>query len=96
MRPDGKVSLDLIGDVEASGLTTEEIAESVRIAIGRYKRAAPVTVTVIAAENDTISLFGEVRNPGTFPILHDIRIAEALAQLGGTTNFVPERYIRVI
>jgi polysaccharide export outer membrane protein len=96
VRPDGKVSLDLIGDVEASGLTTEEIAESVRIAIGRYKRAAPVTVTVIAAENDTISLFGEVRNPGTFPILHDIRIAEALAQLGGTTNFVPERYIRVI
>jgi polysaccharide export outer membrane protein len=83
VRPDGKVSLDLIGDVEASGLTTEEIAESARIAIGRYKSDASVTVTVIAAESDTISLFGEVRNPGTFAILHDIRIAEAIAQLGG-------------
>jgi polysaccharide export outer membrane protein len=96
VRPDGKVSLDLIGDVGASGFTTEEIAESVRIAIGRYKRDASVTVTVIAAESDTISLFGEVRNPGTFPILHDIRIAEAIAQLGGTTNFASKRYVRVI
>lgn len=96
VRPDGKVSLDLIGDVQASGLTTEEIAEAVRVAIGRYKRDASVTVTVIAAESDTISLFGEVRNPGTFPILHDIRVAEAIAQLGGTTHFASKRYIRVI
>lgn len=96
VRPDGKVSLDLIGDVQASGLTTEQIAESVRVAIGRYKRDSSVTVTVIAAESDTISLFGEVRSPGTFPILHDIRVAEAIAQLGGTTHFASKRYIRVI
>lgn len=96
VRPDGKVSLDLIGDVQASGLTPEEIAESVRVAIGRYKRDASVTVTVIAAESDTISMFGEVLSPGTFPILHDIRVAEAIAQLGGMTNFASKRYVRVI
>ncbi len=96
VRPDGMVSLDLIGDVRASGLTPEEIAESVRVAISRYKRDASVTVTVIAAESDTITLFGEVRGPGTFPILHDIRIAEAIAQLGGTTLFASKRHIRVI
>ena len=96
VRPDGMVSLDLIGDVQASGLTPEEIAEFVRVAIGRYKRDASVTVTVIAAESDTISMFGEVRSPGTFPILHDIRVAEAIAQLGGTTNFASTRNVRVI
>ncbi|MBW2292336.1 MAG: polysaccharide biosynthesis/export family protein [Deltaproteobacteria bacterium] len=96
VRPDGKVSLDLIGDVQAAGLTPEEIAESVRVAISRYKRDASVTVTVIAAESDTIILFGEVRGPGTFPILHDIRVAEAIAQLGGTTLFASKRYVRVI
>ncbi len=96
VRPDGQVSIDLIGDVQASGLTTEEIAEEIRVKIGRYKRDASVTVTVTAAESDTISLFGEVRSPGTFPILHDIRVAEAIAQLGGTTHFASRRYIRVI
>jgi polysaccharide export outer membrane protein len=96
VRPDGKISLDLIGDVQASGNTTEEIAETVRVAIGRYKRDASVTVTVVAAESDTITLFGEVRSPGSFPILHDIRVAEAIAQLGGTTHFASRRYIRVI
>lgn len=96
VRPDGKVSLDLIGDVQAAGLTAEEIAESVRVAISRYKRDASVTVTVLSAESDTITLFGEVRRPGTFPILHDIRIAEAIGQLGGTTLFASKRYVRVI
>ncbi|MDP6981430.1 MAG: polysaccharide biosynthesis/export family protein [Myxococcota bacterium] len=96
VRPDGQISIDLIGDVQASGLTTEEIAEEVRIKITRYKRDASVTVTVLAAESDTITLFGEVRNPGTFPILHDIRIAEAIGQLGGTTHFASRRYVRVI
>lgn len=96
VRPDGKVSLDLIGDVQVSGLTTKEIAEAVRISIGRFKRNASVTVTLIAAESDTITLFGEVIQPGTFPIQHDIRIAEAIAQLGGTTHFASKRYVRVI
>lgn len=96
VRPDGKVSLDLIGDVHAAGMTPEEIAESVRVEIGRFKRNASVTVTLIAAESDTITLFGEVRNPGTFPIQHDIRVAEAIAQLGGTTNFASKRNVRVI
>ena len=64
VRPDGKVSLDLIGDVQASGKTTEEIAEAVRVAIGRYKRDSSVTVTVIAAEADTISLFGAIAQLG--------------------------------
>ncbi|MCH7867690.1 MAG: polysaccharide biosynthesis/export family protein [Myxococcales bacterium] len=96
VRPDGKVSLDLIGDLQAAGMTPEEIAESVRVEIGRFKRNASVTVTVIAAESDTITLFGEVRSPGTFPIQHDIRVAEAIAQLGGTTNFASKRNVRVI
>ena len=96
VRPDGKVSLDLIGDLQAAGMTPEEIAESVRVEIGRFKRNASVTVTVSAALSDTITLFGEVRRPGTFPIQHDIRVAEAIAQLGGTTNFASKRNIRVI
>ncbi len=96
VRPDGKISLDLIGDVQVAGRTTEQIAEAIRIAIGRYKRDASVTVTLIAAESDTISLFGEVRSPGTFPILHDIRVAEAIAQLGGTTLFASKRSVRII
>lgn len=96
VRPDGQISIDLIGDAQASGLTTEQIAEEIRVKISRYKRDASVTVTVTAAESDTVSLFGEVRNPGNFPILHDIRVAEAIAQLGGTTHFASRRYIRVI
>lgn len=96
VRPDGKISLDLIGDVQAAGLTAEEIAESVQEEIGRYKRNALVTVAVVAAESDTITLFGEVQGPGTFPLRHDIRVAEAIAQLGGTTHFASKRYVRVI
>ena len=65
IRPDGRISVDLIGDVLATGETTEEIAADIRDKISRFKRDAVVTVSVTQARSSTITIFGQVLSPGS-------------------------------
>jgi polysaccharide export outer membrane protein len=96
VRPDGKISIDLVGDVQAGGRTTMEIAQDIRERISRYKRDSVVTVSVNQSLSNSITVLGEVRGPGTFPIGRDMRLIEAIGSVGGTTQFVSNSGIRVI
>ena len=60
VRPDGMISIDLVGDVPAGGRTVEEIAQDVQKRIARYKRGAVVTVGVTRATSTSVSLLGEM------------------------------------
>jgi polysaccharide export outer membrane protein len=97
VRPDGMISVDLIGDVPAGGRSIGEIASDVEQRISRFKRGAAVTVSLIAAHSTAITVLGEVQTPQTFPLLKQMRVAEAIAQVGGpialTSN---EDSIRVV
>jgi polysaccharide export outer membrane protein len=83
VRPDGMISIDLIGDVPAAGRSIGEIASDVEQRITRFKRGAAVTVSLTTAHSTAISVLGEVHQPQTFPLLKQMRVAEALAQVGG-------------
>ena len=96
VRPDGRISVDLVGDIEAAGRTVEEIAREIEEKIGRYKRGARVTVSVVQPLSPSITVLGEVRNPSTFPLERETRLAEAIGQVGGPTIFAARSRIRVI
>lgn len=96
VRPDGMISIDLIGDVQASGRTVEQIAREIEQRVGRFKRDATATVSVASSQSMAVTVFGEVRDPGTFPLTSDTRVSEAIGLRGGTTIFGSKRKIRLI
>ena len=96
VRPDGMISMDLIGDVPADGRTVDEISADIERRISRYKRDASVTVALEAAASTEITVFGEVNGPAAFPLLKETRVAEAIGQVGGETIFARTSRIRVV
>jgi len=98
VRPDGMISIELIGDVPAGGRTVEEISSDIEQRIGRYKRDAKVTVAVEEAQSTAITVLGEVKKQQSFPLLKETRVAEAIGQVGGLSGwgFASSRNVRVI
>ncbi|MDH5306594.1 MAG: polysaccharide export protein [Myxococcales bacterium] len=96
VRPDGMITIQLLGDVMASGRTLNEIATDIEERISRFKRGARATVALAEAQSSAVTVLGEVRAPGTFSLVKETRIAEALGNRGGTTSFARERKIRVV
>lgn len=96
VRPDGKITVQLIGDVQASGRTPNEVAKDIEGKIGRFKRGARVTVSVLSAQSSTITILGEVRRPGTFLLAKHTRIAEALGTASGPTLFANADSITIV
>ena len=96
VRPDGMVTIQLIGDVQAAARTPNEIAAEIEERIGRYKRGARATVAVLKAESSAVTVLGEVRSPGRFPLVKMTRVTEALGYVGGPTNFAKMSGIRVM
>lgn len=96
VRPDGMISLDLIGDIPASGRTVEEIAADVEQRILRYKRGAKATIALVQPQSKTVILLGETGNT-SLPLVKQTRVAEAIAIAGGPNNLFASRgHIRVI
>ena len=96
VRPDGMISIDLIGDVQAAGQTPTQIAEAIREKITRFKRDAAVSVTVLDSPSQFVTIYGEVATPGTFSLTAETRVTEAIGQVGGTRSFASLNKIRVI
>lgn len=96
VRPDGKVSVDLIGDVRAAGRTVSDIAREIEERIAKYKRDPKVTVAVMMARSTEVTVLGEVQRPATFPVERQTRLIEAIGRVGGPTHFAAKGRARVI
>lgn len=96
VRPDGMISIDLIGDVMAAGRTTEQIGAEIQERLQRFKRDARATVSVETSSSLAITVFGEVQSPGTFPLRSDTRISEAIGLRGGTNIFASKKNVRLV
>jgi len=96
VRPDGMITIQLIGDVQAARRTPNEIAGEIEERIGRYKRGARATVAVAKAESSAVTVLGEVRVPGRFALVKLTRVTEALGYVGGPTNFASVSGILVL
>ena len=80
VRPDGKVSLRLLGEVQVAGLTTQAIAEKLRAQLSRYYVEPEVVVEVGEYASQSYYVFGEVRHPGPKPFTGRDGLLKALAE----------------
>jgi polysaccharide export outer membrane protein len=84
VRPDGKISMPLLGDVVAAGMTPTELAESIQTKLKKYIADPRVTVVVNAMNSRRIFVTGEVTHGGAMPLLPHMTVLQALATAGFT------------
>ena len=96
VRPDGRISLALLDDVQAAGLTPLELKEVVGQQLTEFIGNADVTVIVRAMNSKRAYLIGEVPRQGAIQLTQDTRILDALASAGGFTNFADKSDIRIL
>jgi polysaccharide export outer membrane protein len=82
VRPDGKISLPLLNDVQASGLTPQQLADSVTEKLRKYIADPRVTVVVSEINSKRIYLVGEVLHSGATPMLPNMTVLQALSSAG--------------
>ncbi len=97
VRTDGKISMPLIGDVEAEGLTPEDLASFIATALSDYVAKPRVDVSVVEMRSQVISVIGGgIERSGVLELRHDMRVLDAIAEMGGFTPFARKNRIRVL
>jgi polysaccharide export outer membrane protein len=96
IRPDGKITLPLIGDVAAAGKTSSELRDTLAGSLKEYIANPVVTVIVVETMPQTIHVMGEVNAPGPQSVTGDISIIQALASAGGFKLFANKKAIKVL
>lgn len=96
VRPDGKVSLPLIGDVQAAGLTPLGLQQSIRARLAAYLVNPSVTIMVQEARSHRFNVVGEVEHPGSFVLGQPLTVLDALAMAGGFRDFAKTGGIYVL
>src|SRR5262245_51343204 len=87
VRPDGKISLPLLNDVQAAGLTAMELANNITEGLKKFINNPQVTVTVTEINSRRVYVTGEVTRPGAYPLLPNMTALQALTSAGGFTQF---------
>jgi polysaccharide export outer membrane protein len=96
VRPDGKISLPLVSDVQAAGLTPSQLAADLTTRLKKFLNDPQVTVIVTAINSRRIYIVGEVARPGAFPLLPNMTVLQALADSGGFTTFANTKKIHIL
>src|SRR6266478_2788380 len=95
VRPDGKISLPLLNDVQAAGLTPMQLADSITEKLKKYVASPRVTVVVTAINSKRIYMVGEVGHTGAVPMLPNMTVLQALSS-AGMTQFANTKKIYVL
>jgi polysaccharide biosynthesis/export protein len=95
VRPDGKITLPLIGDVPAAGSTSRELAGALTERLKEYVKEPVVTVIVAETTPPKVYVMGEVNTPGAHDMREPITVLQALALAGGFKDFANTKKIRI-
>lgn len=96
VHPDGKITLPLIGDVQAGGKTPNEIEKTLREALANYVKNPLVTVTVQDVLSKRYYMDGEVNRPGEYALVSPTTVLEAISKAGGLAGFANPKKIYVL
>ena len=96
IRPDGKITLPLLGDVPAAGKTSLELRDAIAVSLKEYITNPVVTVIVVETMPQTIHVMGEVNAPGPQTLSGPLSILQALAAAGGFKDFANQKDIRIL
>jgi polysaccharide biosynthesis/export protein len=97
VRPDGFISLPLVGEVRTGGLTPAAVSESIKTSLGAFLNDTPtVTVSLLSMDGNIVYVLGKVNRPGAFPISTKVDVTQALAWAGGLNTYADEKDIQVL
>ena len=96
VRSDGMISVPLIDDVQAEGLTPQELKQVISRELSEYIAAPDVTILVTQMNSRFVSVVGEVQQDARIPLTRELRVLEAIAHVGGFSTFADRGDIRIV
>jgi polysaccharide export outer membrane protein len=96
VRPDGKISMPLLNDVQAAGLTPTQLATQITESLKKFVTDPQVTVIVREINSQRVYMLGEVSRQGAYPLLPGMTVLQALSSSGGFTQFANVKKIYVL
>ncbi len=96
VRPDGMVSLPLIGDVQAKNLTPKQLQANIALALRSFLANPEVSVIVQEVRSQKFNVLGEVLKPGSYPLATPTTVLDALAVAGGFRDFAKVKKIYIL
>ena len=98
VRPDGKITLQLLGEIQAAGLTPEALTQSIYDGMSKLKQLekSEVTVTILQVNSRKYIIQGEISRPGSYSLLVPTTVLEAIGHAGGFREFANEKKIMIL
>lgn len=96
VRPDGMISLPLVGDIQANGSTAAQVAEKISKRLSEYKENPSVSVSVKEVNSYFIYVVGEVLRPGKYPLKSYATVLQGVSLAGGFTPFASRNKMAVV
>ena len=96
VRPDGKISIPLIRDVQAANLSATELADAIHKRLLAFVKDPQVSIVVTQVNSPKIYLIGNVARPGPYPLRSEMSALQALSLAGGFTQFASPRSIKIV
>ncbi len=96
VRPDGKITLPLLDDVHAAGLTPLQLKNKLEKALARFINNPKVSVSVQEINSKKIYVLGQVNTPGEYPLRHNMTVMQALSLAGGLAEWANAGNIVII
>jgi polysaccharide export outer membrane protein len=96
VRPDGKISLPLLNDVQAAGLTPEQLRTSIRDKADKLLEDPTVSVVVKAINSRRVYITGQVGKPGIYPLSDSTTVLQLIAMAGGVGEYADSKKIQIV
>jgi polysaccharide export outer membrane protein len=96
VRTDGKITLPLLGELQASGQTVEQLRQTIATQLKKYLEAPEVAVIVQEARSQFFTILGKVQKPGSYPLTQRLTVMDGLALGGGFKDFAKIKKIQVV
>jgi len=96
VRTDGKISLPLVGELQASGQTPRQLEQKISTKLLSYISEPEVTVIVQEIKSQKFNILGRVTHPGSYPLTNTMTVLDAIALAGGFRDFARQKSIYVL
>jgi polysaccharide biosynthesis/export protein len=96
VRSDGKISLPLVGEVQASGETPRQLEQAIALKLKSYISEPEVTVIVQQINSQKFNILGQVVRPGSYSLTNSITVLDAIAVAGGFRDFAKKKSIYIL
>lgn len=96
VRPDGRISLPLAGEIIAAGTSLESVRANITKGLKKYIPDPVVTVSAKQLSGNRVYVIGKVNKPGEFPILRNVDVMQALSMAGGTSTYASLNNIKIL